>query len=119
MHGKYGHHGWHQHPFHRGWHGRGPRGLFFLPLMFLGFFLFFNVLKFVWPLLLIGLVIMAFKFMSHNGRWNWNREQWRDWSDQWKRDWDDKPKNDWDNKPKNDDEPRTFRRINGQDVEII
>ena len=74
-----GHHGWGRY----GWHGNGPRGCFFLPVLFLGFFLFFGLFKFLFPLLMIGLAVAFFSRMMrggfHGGRrgefwnrnWNW------------------------------------------------
>ncbi len=68
-------------------HHRHP-GFFILPMLVMGF-LFFTALKFLWPLLLVGLVIMFVrKGMMHggmrHGHWGhghggWNQEMGQRW----------------------------------------
>ena len=106
-----------------GW--RGPRPfmmfpfapLFILPvlgLLFVGFFL----LKFLWPLLLIGIGIALFKGWGRGGFGSGHHGHWEN---RW-HDWHEKHKNDWDNeeKPKRDsDEPRFAQTASGEWVEIV
>jgi hypothetical protein len=83
MHGHHHMGGWHHHRHHMGWHHRGPSPLFMLPLLFIGAFMFFGLLKFLWPLLLIGLIVMVVKGSKHNwgdpARWERMRDEWRGW----------------------------------------
>ena len=117
-----GHHGW----GHHGWHGKGPRGFFFLPVLFLGFFMFFGLFKFLLPLIVIGLAVAFVSRMMcggfHGGRggdvwnrnWNWNNDGHPEFKR--KHDWDS------DSKPKrgeDDDSPRYTRTANGDWVEIV
>jgi hypothetical protein len=119
-----GHHGygWGRHGHHGGF------GFFWMfPMLLLMGFLFFGLLKFFWPLLLIGLIFAAIKFGKHGGH-GWKHG---DWSQQWKhKDWAEKWQHyegDW--KRKNDDlihvekpkrEDRRFTRTaDGDIVEII
>jgi hypothetical protein len=102
-------------PHYYRWHrGPSPFGcLFILPVILL-FLVGLTLLKFLWPLLLIGLGFMLLKgmtggFGSHGGEWG--RQQ---------HDWHIKHKNDWDDKPKNDDDDRRYTRTeNGDWVEIV
>lgn len=111
--------GWHNHGWHhRGmgmnhWGGRrgfyGPRPFFFLPMLVIGFFLFFGLLKVLWPLLLIGLGIAVFRMASKGRPRRWESGRWGE-----------KPKRDWDEKPKRDSDERRFvRTADGEEVEII
>ena len=121
-----GHNGW----GHRGWHGHhghhGPRGFMFVPFLFLGFFLFFGLFKFLFPLIVIGLAVAFFSRMMRGGFHGgprgqfWNRE-WN-WDGNWQQEL--KRKHDWDSdeKPKRgeaDDSPRYARTANGDWVEIV
>jgi|GEM_PF-2048002 len=70
------------HGYRGGW-VRPPFG-FILPMIVLGF-LFFGALKFLWPLLLFGLVFM---FVRGAMRGGWGHGGWgRDWGKQWGKDW--------------------------------
>jgi hypothetical protein len=93
MHGKWGYHGYRVGKFH---HHHWGGGLFFLPGLLLMGVLAFVLLKFLWPVLLIGLLIAAFRWMKHGGhgprRWDSGEHDWSEWAEQWKRDWDDKRK---------------------------
>jgi hypothetical protein len=96
--------------YHRhGW--RGPRpfmGFFFIIPVLLMLFIAFTLLKFLWPLLLIGLGI-AFLSRRSRGRWG-----------QWDSDWHEKSKHDWDDKPKQDSDDRRYTRTaDGDWVEIV
>jgi hypothetical protein len=109
-------HSWGPHGYYRGgWGG----GFFFLPGLFLLGLLFFGVLKFLWPLLLLMFIAAPFfwmmRGMKHGG---WER-RWEGGDWKFKNEWGDKPKNDWQEKPKNDDEPRYARTADGKWVEII
>ncbi|MBZ0279748.1 MAG: hypothetical protein K8L97_03340 [Anaerolineae bacterium] len=109
-------HGWGgRHHHHRGFHG----GFFVLPGLLLMGFLFFGLLKFLWPLLLIGFLFAMFNGFMRGGmhRRNWGA----DWQEKWKREWgDEKFKNE--EKAKrgyDDDAPRFTRTADGDWVEII
>jgi hypothetical protein len=73
--------GWHHHKM--GWHHRGPSPFVVLPLLIIGGFLFFNLLKFLWPLLLIGLIVFMVKGMKRGwgdpARWERMQQDWRGW----------------------------------------
>ncbi len=114
----------------RGHHG--PHGFFFIPVILLAGFVFFGLFKFLFPLIVIGVVIavvsakMRGGFGGRGGWGNWEgrgREFWNQrWN--WENDWSEKRKHDWmsDEKPKRDDsgdEPRYTRAPNGDWVEII
>src|SRR5512134_3270746 len=122
MHGHHHGGGYHSH------RGGFPFFPFFFPLglIFVGIILF-TVLKFLWPLLLVGLVVAffsgAFRGRRH-GRWGrgwghhgrphgqWGHGGWgHGWHGDWekhKRDWD-KRKNDGDDeKHKNDDDVTVY-----------
>jgi hypothetical protein len=94
-----------------GWRGfYRPAPFFFLPMLIIGFFLFFGLLKFLWPLLLIGLGIALFRMAFKGDPRRWKSGQWGD----------NKPKRGWEEKPKRDvDERRFIRTADGEDVEII
>jgi len=112
----------------RGYH-RGPHGLFFIPFLLLAGFVFFGLFKFLFPLIVIGVVIavvsakMRGGWGGHGGWEGRGREFWNQrWN--WENQWDGKRKHDWmhDEKPKRDDsgdEPRYTRAPNGDWVEII
>ncbi len=107
------HHGWHRH----GWGG----GFFFLPGLLLMGFLFFGLLKFLWPLLVIGLLVAFVSGGMRRGFGGYRREWRGDWSERWNRGWDgEKRKNDFDEyeKPKRE-ERRYTRTIDGEEIEII
>lgn len=116
--------GWHHH-HHHGWgghhrHGWGG-GFFFLPLLLVGF-VFFTMLKFLWPLLLIGILVALFsRGMRHGNHGPWGRGWGSDWGDKWKNEWDsEKRKNDFNGeKPKHDDDRCFTRTADGDWVEII
>ena len=117
------HHGWGHHwggqPMMRGWHRPphfAPFGFFmFLPGLFLLGFLFFGLLKFLWPLLAIGLIVMGVKMVMGGGAAPRGRGDWREWQAKRKNDW-----NGWDEKPKrNGDERRYSQTEDGEWVEIV
>lgn len=123
--------GYHRQGWGRGWGGpyrqcRGGWG--FLPLMFLGFFLLFGLLKFLWPLLLMGAIVALFTIAlrGHKGSWNqnWGRE-WRDkrkfeWNPSEPFGWSEKRKNDIGEKSKRQGDDRRFTTTpDGDLVEII
>lgn len=112
------HHGWHpghgrHHFHHRGFHG----GFFVLPGLILMAVLVFGVLKFLWPLLLIGFLFAMFRGFKGHGP---HRRDWGDWQEKWKREWgDEKFKNEEKRKRDDDDAPRYTRTADGDWVEII
>jgi hypothetical protein len=129
MHGKHHHHWGKPHHWsmehwrgHRmGWGYNRPRFMPFMALPFLFFmgFLFFGAIKFLWPLLLIGLVIFGVKMMMQRGSFGDPRDweqRWHEWEGKRKRDWDtdDKRKNDDD-----DDRPQYRRTADGDIVQIV
>ncbi|MBZ0278580.1 MAG: hypothetical protein K8I60_20700 [Anaerolineae bacterium] len=109
----YGMHGHHYH-HHYGWHRPRPfMGLFFLfPVMLMLFFGMF-LLKFLWPLLLIG---AGFALFSRSRRGDWGHGGFSHRMG----DWYEKSKHDWDEKPKHEQETRRYARTaDGDWVEII
>lgn len=131
MHGYPGQ-GWHRHhhgwgrgwggpPMMRGWHGPrhfGPFGFFMiLPGLFLMGFLFFGLMKFLWPLLAIGLIVLGLKMVMGGGPSRWNRDNRGGWDgSKRKNDWQD-----WDEKSKrkNSDDRRYSQTEDGEWVEIV
>jgi hypothetical protein len=98
---------------YRGGWGGHPRGgfVFIFPLLFMAF-LFFTLLKFLWPLFLVGLVIFLVRRGMGMGRGGWGTGAWsQQQSEGWghgRWGWDgdaDKPKrknDEDDDKPKRD-----------------
>lgn len=116
---------------HGGW-GRGPHPMFLFPMMLLAGFVFFGLFKFLFPLILLGLVFMGVRALLHGGFGG--RNQWRRFEGQrpefwnhrwnWENQWSEKRKHDEsdDDKPKRggeNDSPRYARTANGDWVEII
>lgn len=109
-----------------GW--RGPRpfmffpfGLLILPVLAIAFVGLF-MLKFLWPLLLIGLGIALFKGWGRGHGGFGPRHGFGHGRGGWEERWNEKYKNDWDSeeKPKRDsDEPRFTRTADGEWVEIV
>ena len=66
--------------------GWGPHpGFFILPMILMGF-LFFAVLKFLWPLLLLGVAFMVVrKVMIHHAFANGERSEWSEQKREWMR----------------------------------
>ncbi len=101
-------------PYGYGWHRPRPF-MFIFPVMLLLFF-GFVMLKFLWPLLLIGIGIALFK-RSRGGDWGHSGEWGRG---QWGQDWHEKFKNELDDKPKHDDDDRRYTQTaDGDWVEIV
>ena len=96
------------------WHHRPHPFFFIIPVLFM-LFIGFTLLKFLWPLLLIGFGIMLFKGMSRGGF----GPRGGDWSRQ-KQYWHDKYKNEWGDKPKHEGDDRHFTQTaDGEWVEIV
>lgn len=109
MRGHWGHHHHIGHHWgrHHGWRHHRGGVVWFWPGMILLFLLLFGVLKFLWPLLLIGFIFLAVKGVHRSTQW------------QHPADWDAKPKND--EKPKRDavDDRRYLQTEDGDWLEII
>src|SRR6185369_3516686 len=90
-------------------HHHGPHGFFFIPVLLLAGFVFFGLFKFLFPLIVIGVVIavVSAKMRGGFGHGGWEgrgREFWNQrWN--WENEWSEKRKHDWmgDEKPKRDD----------------
>ena len=113
----YGMRGYGHHYRHHGWHGPRPfmGFFFFIPVLMMLFF-GFVLLKFLWPLLLIGIGIALF---SRSRRGDWGRGGFGPRRGDWGQDWHEKFKNEWDDKPKHDDDHRYTRTADGDWVEIV